>query len=48
MSEPTEPAEPDRWRTRPELPSMWQELASAGPALVAAGWRWLRSNVADK
>ncbi|WP_156750749.1 hypothetical protein [Mycobacterium sp. 852013-50091_SCH5140682] len=48
MSEPRQPAEPDRWHTRPELPSMWQEVVSAGPALVAAGWRWLRRTVADK
>jgi hypothetical protein len=48
MSEPTQPAEPDRWRTHPELPSMWQEVVSVGPVLVAAGWRWLLSNVVDR
>lgn len=45
MCEPTQAAEPDRWRTRPDLPSMWQEFASVIPALVGAGWRRLLRDV---
>jgi hypothetical protein len=48
MSEPTEDAEPDRWRIRPDLPPMWQEFASTISALVAAGWRRLLSDVTGK
>jgi hypothetical protein len=48
MSEPTQAAEPDRWRVRPDLPPMWQEFASIIPALVAAGWRRVLRSVTGK